>query len=160
PSARPGPSMGSRRGRSTGWPPTRSDRSWGRGSGTARRSGSARPTGCPGARGATAPPRAAPGPTPPLAPRPSPPLRPGVPLLCPDRLLAHFVAGVFDGPTLAVLTPGQAQVPWQTTRWRATIGPAAGLVVQAASPYATDWRPGLDEALDRIMVRKPALVVL
>jgi protein AroM len=91
---------------------------------------------------------------------PFPTLASGVPLLYPDRLLAHFVAGVFDGPTLAVLTPAPAQVPWQTTRWRATVGPAAGLVVLAASPYAPDWRPGLDEALDRIVARKPALVVL
>lgn len=82
-----------------------------------------------------------------------------VPLLYPERLLAHFVAGVFDGGALAVLTPGAAQVDWQLRRWRAAC-PGAGVAVAAASPYEADWRPGLDTALDALARARPALVVM
>jgi protein AroM len=88
-----------------------------------------------------------------------PRLASGVPLLYPERVLAHFVAGVFDRGVLAVLTPGAAQVDWQTGRWCAAC-PDARIVVVAASPYGTDWRRALDGALDRVVAAAPALVVM
>lgn len=89
-----------------------------------------------------------------------PPLRSAVPLLYPERVLTHFVAGVLDGPTLAVLTPAEAQIPWQVARWRFALPADTDVVVASASPYGADWRRGLEPALERLEVRKPALVVL
>jgi protein AroM len=89
---------------------------------------------------------------------PFPRLASTVPLLYPDRILTHFVAGVFDRGVLAVLTPAPAQLGWQASRWRAAC-PVGEVLVAAASPYAPDWRPGLDGAVDRLAAR-PALVVL
>jgi protein AroM len=90
---------------------------------------------------------------------PFPRLESAVPLLYPGRLLTHFVAGVFDGAALAVLAPAAAQVAWQETRWRASVGPEAEVIVEAASPYE-DWQPGFEAALGRLVPRKPALVIM
>lgn len=91
---------------------------------------------------------------------PFPTLASRVPLLYPDRVLQHFVAGVFDGPALAVLTPGAPQVPWQEARWRARVPPATRVVVTAASPYAEDWRRGFEPALAELAAAKPSLVAM
>jgi protein AroM len=88
-----------------------------------------------------------------------PRLASAVPLLYPERILTHFVAGVFDGGALAVLTPGEAQVGWQDARWRAAC-PEARVLVAAASPYATDWRRPLDQAVEALGAVRPALVVM
>jgi protein AroM len=88
-----------------------------------------------------------------------PRLESAVPLLYPERVLRHFVAGVLDRGGLAVLTPGAAQVEWQARRWRAAC-PDAEVMVAAASPYEPDWRPGLDAAADRLAAAGPALVVM
>jgi protein AroM len=90
---------------------------------------------------------------------PFPPLASAVPLLHPDRLLAHFVAAVLDRGRLAVLTPGAAQVDWQARRWRAAC-PGADVVVASASPYGADWHPALDGALEAVLAARPALVVM
>jgi protein AroM len=90
---------------------------------------------------------------------PFPRLTARVPLLYPERVLVHFVAGVFDGEALGVLTPGAAQVEWQVRRWRAAC-PGAEVAVAAASPYGSDWRPALDAALDALARSRPALMVM
>lgn len=82
-----------------------------------------------------------------------------VPVLYPERVLTHFVAGVLDGGVLAVLTPGAAQIDWQAGRWRAACRDAR-IVVAAASPYGADWRPALDGAVDQVVAATPALVVM
>lgn len=91
---------------------------------------------------------------------PFPDLASGVPLLYPGRVLTHFVAGVFAGPTLAVLVPAAEQVPWQETRWRDAVGSGVGIAVEAVSPYAPAWPHAFEPALDRLAAARPALVVM
>ncbi|MBI2469023.1 MAG: AroM family protein [Candidatus Rokubacteria bacterium] len=91
---------------------------------------------------------------------PFPALASRVPLLYPDRVLGHFVSAVFDGPVLAVLTPAEAQIPWQEKRWRERVGAPVAIVVAAASPYTADWRRAFEPALGTVRARQPSLVVM
>ena len=91
---------------------------------------------------------------------PFPTLAARVPLLYPDRILGHFVAGVVAHTVVGVLTPAAAQIPWQATRWRATLPDRHEIVIATASPYASEWRAAFRTPLEELAGRRPGLVVM
>jgi protein AroM len=92
---------------------------------------------------------------------PFPRLRSRKPLLVPDRILLHFVRGVVDHPRVGVLTPAEAQVPWQEARWRASLPETVEeIAVVSASPYGVAWREAFRDPLARLAVHGPGLVVM
>lgn len=56
-----------------------------------------------------------------------------VPILYPQRLLQHFVAGVVSDKAVGVLSPDASQIPQSSRRWREN--GVANVLVQAANPY-------------------------
>ncbi|MDU4959111.1 MAG: AroM family protein [Sporomusaceae bacterium] len=62
-----------------------------------------------------------------------PAFRSTIPVLYPQKLLRHFIAGTVSDQTVGVLTPDASQVPQATRRWREYGVP--NVVVEPASPY-------------------------
>lgn len=79
-----------------------------------------------------------------------------VPILYPQRLLQHFVAGVVSGKTVGVLSPDASQIPQSSRRWREN--GVANVAVQAANPYGD---PALVPAAAKLLKEQGAeLIVL
>ncbi len=65
-----------------------------------------------------------------------PSLESAVPILYPEHLLSHFVRAVSGGSSVGVMTPAEAQIPFQRRRWQEALGDGNRLQVRYASPYA------------------------
>lgn len=89
-----------------------------------------------------------------------PALRSGVPLLYPEHLLSYFVRGLARSCTVGVMTPAEAQMPFQRKRWGEALGGETRVEVAHASPYASDALKGIEAAAQDLRSLGAEMIVM
>lgn len=82
------------------------------------------------------------------------------PLLYPEHLLSHFVRALCRECKVGVMTPAEAQIPFQRERWTQALGGKARVEVAHASPYAGDVSVGIEAAAQELLSRGAEMIVM
>lgn len=82
------------------------------------------------------------------------------PLLYPEHLVSHFVRALCRECLVGVMTPAEAQIPFQRNRWAEALGGMARVEVTQASPYAGDVLKGIEVAAQDLSAWGAEMIVM